>query len=72
MGAHPTEGPNDMCRFGTGDSMIEGVADLGAGRPTRNGMIGDGIAEDTACVQQTITASEDHAVPVRGRPTRWE
>ena len=41
--------------------MIEGVADLGAGRPTRNGMIGDGIADDTACVQQAITASEDHA-----------
>ncbi len=41
--------------------MIEGVADQGAGRPARNGMIGDGIAEDPACVQQAITASEDHA-----------
>ena len=41
--------------------MIEGVADQGAGKPTRNGTIGDGIADEPACVQQAITASEDVA-----------
>lgn len=44
--------------------LIEGVADQGAGRPTRDGNIGDGIAENTARVQQAITASEDHVAPL--------
>jgi len=60
-GAHPGEGPSRVCRFGTGDSMTDGVADKRAGMPGRPGRVGGGTAESSGRARQVVTASEDHA-----------